>query len=184
VQNQKDALTTLDVPPHLNQDLKQADSIPGKNNDVESATIYSEVNIPFGHLQDFSLSYSPSEMQALFDDVFGSLTGSDMLEDSREPIQLDGEDCLTAEICGPTGDLDPFVMRHYRYNKDSQRGFARLAIRSVCDDRVPVQFLLSGREVAAYSRCETQTSASCASEERRKLEELVPQETGQRLIKL
>jgi hypothetical protein len=89
-------------------------------------------------------------------------------------------------LCGLTGDMDPYVLRHYQYNDHSEFLFSKLAIRRVEDGPIPVQFLLSKKELSADSRIQTNLSSrSFVREEDSEVpDEIVPPEVGDRLIEL
>jgi hypothetical protein len=93
----------------------------------------------------------------------------------------------TAQLCGLTGDMDPYVLRRYRFNENAEFGFSKLSIRSVQDTAVPAQFLLSPKDLSSESRGETELDnegVPSAEDERDTLSSLIPHETGKRLIQL
>lgn len=92
---------------------------------------------------------------------------------------------LASQICGLTGDMDPYVLRHYQFNDKSEFVFSKLAIRRVEEGPVPVQFLLSKPEINGDSRFQTDLrSGSQPSETPSQSDPIVPQEVGERLIDL
>jgi hypothetical protein len=111
----------------------------------------------------------------MFDDLFLSLYGTEGL-----PRSLDNLQDATAQLCGLTGDMDPYVLQHYKYDANSEFAFSRLTIRQVQESQLPVQFLLSKQELAKEARAEAALSTS----ELANLDAIVPPEIGQRLIKL
>ena len=93
----------------------------------------------------------------------------------------------TAQLCGLTGDMDPYVLRRYRFNENAEFGFSKLSIRSVQDTAVPAQFLLSPKDLSNESRGEAaldNEEVPSTEDERDKLSSLIPHETGQRLVQL
>ncbi|KAL4961172.1 transcription factor domain-containing protein [Aspergillus stella-maris] len=92
---------------------------------------------------------------------------------------LDNLDGITAELCGLTGDMDPFVLQHYSYNADSELAFSKLAVRQVQRSVVPTQFLLSRQEPSSEEAGEP---GFASAEEA--LRAIVPPEVGGRLISL
>ena len=93
----------------------------------------------------------------------------------------------TAQLCGLTGDMDPYVLRRYRFNENAEFGFSKLSIRSVQDAAIPAQFLLSPKDLSHESRGEAaldNEDVLSAEDERDKLSSLIPYETGQRLVQL
>ncbi|OKL57325.1 hypothetical protein UA08_07469 [Talaromyces atroroseus] len=91
---------------------------------------------------------------------------------------------LTSQVCGLTGDQDPYVLRHYQYDEKSEFVFSKLAIRKVQDGPVPVQFLLSKPELSADSRSQTVLRHGPQTNETPSLSEIVPPEVAERLIEL
>ncbi|KAL4948844.1 fungal-specific transcription factor domain-containing protein [Aspergillus filifer] len=92
---------------------------------------------------------------------------------------LDNLDGVTAELCGLTGDMDPFVLQHYNYNADSEFAFSKLTVRQVQKSALPAQFLLSRQEPTSEA---AEEPASVSAEEA--LRAIVPPEVGGRLISL
>ncbi|CRG88315.1 putative transcriptional regulatory protein C105,03c [Talaromyces islandicus] len=91
---------------------------------------------------------------------------------------------LTSQVCGLTGDQDPYVLRHYQFDEKSEFVFSKLAIRRVEDGPVPVQFLLSKPELSADSRSQTDLRNGPETKETPSLSEIVPPEVAERLIDL
>lgn len=79
-----------------------------------------------------------------FQDVFAGSPHAEVQERS-----LDNLPSMAAELCGLTGDMDPYVLRRYRYNKNGEFEFSKLSIRATQDEAIPVQFLLSPIEVGS-----------------------------------
>ncbi|KAH3941919.1 hypothetical protein HBH70_179610 [Parastagonospora nodorum] len=107
------------------------------------------------------------------------------LSSSLNGIQLDANDNLNPQVLGHSGDMDPYLLQHYRYDSTCATfKFKQLTIHSVCQDKVPTQFLVSRPEIFTVARNEMglrQVSTEVAREE---LEALVPADTGLRLIAL
>ncbi|KAL3496087.1 fungal-specific transcription factor domain-containing protein [Aspergillus germanicus] len=120
----------------------------------------------------------PPPNQAMFDDLFLSLYGTPSPEGL--PRSLDNLQDATAQLCGLTGDMDPYVLQHYRYDASSEFAFSKLTIRQVQQPEVPVQFLLSKQELSSDSRAEAELPTS----EPTNLDYIIPPEIGDRLIKL
>lgn len=96
------------------------------------------------------------------------------------PQSLDNLPDLTAQLCGLTGDMDPYVLQHYQYNANSEFAFSKLTIRQVQKFELPVQFLLSKPE----SNPESQVGSGLHPTMMDKMDDVVPPAIGERLIKL
>ncbi|KAL2060866.1 hypothetical protein VTL71DRAFT_8918 [Oculimacula yallundae] len=117
-----------------------------------------------------------------FEDFFGATPSVQAQERS-----LDNLPSMAAELCGLTGDMDPYVLRRYRYNDNSEFEFSKLSIRATQDEAVPVQFLLSPTDLSSASRTEAELEDGglrSMDSDRERLSELIPIEIGKRLIQL
>lgn len=122
-------------------------------------------------------------MQTFFPDYFYDLL-EEPLTNEKQVASLDAPSAFSAELCGLTGDMDPYAMRHYQYNQqDGIFRFKKLWIRSVQDDVLPVQFLLSKLDMNVASPSESETGWT-VEHKRMELEALVPTKVGVRLIDL
>lgn len=92
---------------------------------------------------------------------------------SQLPIQ-DGR------YCGLTGDMDPYLLRLYRFNEHSVFPFKKLTVRSIDAGRLPVQFLQTIKDESEITSPVPDTDDLSRSE----LESIVPQVVGIRLISL
>jgi hypothetical protein len=88
-------------------------------------------------------------------------------------VSLDNHASMNLQLCGLTGDMDPYVLRHYRFDAKSEFAFSKLAIRTVQDTGVPVQFLLSKPDLR-----------NAPTEGSLKLSHMVGPDIGERLIQL
>lgn len=117
--------------------------------------------------------------------MYGGKTPSDVYQEAGDGHSSLDHAALTSQLCGLTGDMDPYVLRHYQFNNKNEFVFSKLAIRRVEEGPLPVQFLLSKPELSADSRTQTDLrNGSQASEAPSRSDELVPQEVGERLIEL
>jgi hypothetical protein len=117
--------------------------------------------------------------------IYGGKTPSDIYQGTGDGHNSLDYAALTSQVCGLTGDMDPYVLRHYQFNDKSEFVFSKQAIRRVEEGPVPVQFLLSKPELSADSRSQTDLrNGSQASETPSRSDEIVPQEVGERLIEL
>ena len=122
-------------------------------------------------------------IQTFFPDCFYDLLG-EPLTNKMQVASLDAPSAFRAEVCGFTGDMDPYAMRHYQYSQqDGVFRFQKLSVRSVQDDVLPVQFLLSKLDMDMASTSKSDTGWT-VEQGRMELEALVPTKVGVRLIDL
>ncbi|KAE8160060.1 fungal-specific transcription factor domain-containing protein [Aspergillus tamarii] len=100
------------------------------------------------------------------------------------PPPLDNHPSLSSQLCGLTGDMDPYVLRHYRFDARAEFPFSKLAIRSVQDTEMPVQFLLSKPELSNESKAPNSLETPFAKDALPELSQIVAPEIGERLIQL
>lgn len=100
------------------------------------------------------------------------------------PPSLDNHPSLSSQLCGLTGDMDPYVLRHYRFDARAEFPFSKLAIRSVQDTEMPVQFLLSKPELSNESKAPNNLETPFAKDALPELSQIVAPEIGERLIQL
>ncbi|RGP68721.1 hypothetical protein FSPOR_5192 [Fusarium sporotrichioides] len=96
---------------------------------------------------------------------------------------LDGNQDLHPEILGPTGDMDPYLLRHYRTDDNGTLKFKQLAIRSVTSNP-PMQFVIPHASLFMQSRQEAGHQPVRTSDAREQLEKTIPQNIGKTLIRL
>ena len=99
-------------------------------------------------------------------------------------VYLDSDSDLNPQILGHSGDMDPFLLRSYRYDSTGAFKFKQLTMKSVASENMPVQFLLSSPTIFSSSRREMGQSQRSLQESRAELEAVVPVDTGSRLIAL
>ena len=141
------------------------------------------------HLHGAFVSGPENAEQFTLDDlmlgIYGGRTPSDIYQGTGDGHNSLDHAALTSQLCGLTGDMDPYVLRHYQFNDKSEFVFSKLAIRRVEEGPVPVQFLLSNPELSADSRSQTDLRhGSQPSETPSRSDDIVPQEVGERLIEL
>ncbi|KAE8422961.1 fungal-specific transcription factor domain-containing protein [Aspergillus pseudocaelatus] len=100
------------------------------------------------------------------------------------PPSLDNHPSLSSQLCGLTGDMDPYVLRHYRFDARAEFPFSKLAIRSVQNTEIPVQFLLSKPELSNESKAPSSLETPFAKDTLPELSQIVAPEIGERLIQL
>ena len=86
----------------------------------------------------------------------------------------------TGRYCGLTGDMDPYLLRLYRFNEHSVFPFKKLTVRSIDAGRLPVQFLQTIKDESEITSPVPDTDDVSRSE----LESIVPHVVGVRLISL
>lgn len=109
------------------------------------------------------------------------------LQPQTQERSLDNLPDVTAQLCGLTGDMDPYVLRRYRYDDKGEFCFSKLSIRTAQDSAIPVQFLLSPRDLSSDSTLEADLEDGTAlspENERHRLSNLIPEGIGKRLIGL
>ena len=97
---------------------------------------------------------------------------------------LDGDTTSSPEAIGLTSDMDPYLLQYYRTNDCGLFKFKKLTIYSVQKQSVPVQFLLSPRDLWEEIGREDGVSAMRDGCSRARLELLIPTSIGKRLISL
>ncbi|GKU22414.1 unnamed protein product [Fusarium langsethiae] len=142
-------------------------------------------NIDMQFFQD--LNIDNAEYQFMFqtpnNNSLTMKTGSaDNPSGSLYPL-LDGNQDLPPEILGATGDMDPYLLRHYQTDDHGTLKFKQLAIRSVSRNP-PVQFLISHASLFMQSRQEAGHQPVRTSDARQQLEKTIPQNIGKTLIRL
>ncbi|PLB52165.1 hypothetical protein P170DRAFT_350479 [Aspergillus steynii IBT 23096] len=118
-------------------------------------------------------------MLSIYDDQ--GLSRFDTIPRSAQ-IPLDSNLSVASQLCGLTGDMDPYLLRHYQFDEKSEFAFSKLTVRAVQDTGVPVQFLLSKPNPSIDSR--DQVLSHIQDGQLPALSQIVPAEIGERLIKL
>jgi hypothetical protein len=107
-----------------------------------------------------------------------------LTEEDGSSICLDTQNSMTAQLLGSTGDMDPSLIRRYRYNTSETFHFKNLNIQSVSSGPNPTQFLMSDPSIFSASRDENGGDKTSILELRQTLEDLIPANIGLRLIDL
>jgi hypothetical protein len=90
---------------------------------------------------------------------------------------------VVTQVMGPTCDQDPHLIRYHRYNAQNLFTYNRISYRNVADPHDSVQ--LEYTRVEANSiKADELPSSQILSEEKSKLEDMIPHEAGERLIQL
>ncbi|KAK8081341.1 transcriptional regulatory [Apiospora saccharicola] len=96
----------------------------------------------------------------------------------------DGYSGLQVEFLGLSSDMDPFMLQMYKYNDQSLFKFKELAVQRVQDGPLPSQLLVSPETLYHSRRAETGTAILSKAEAKAKLEALIDQNLGGKLIDL
>ena len=126
------------------------------------------------------------------DDVQTSISqhGNSSCSKTESQGQNRSLDCLSdmsPQLCGLTGDMDPYLLRRYQFDENSEFAFSKLTIRAIQDTAMPVQFLLSPNHLSSGSRAETSLEKDYRSAQeanRAELDQLISPGVGNRLIQL
>lgn len=86
----------------------------------------------------------------------------------------------TGRYCGLTGDMDPYLLRLYRFNHQSVFPFKKLTVRSIDAGQLPIQFLQDIGDDLNTSTSTTERDGASREE----LDAIVPRSIGERLISL
>jgi hypothetical protein len=131
---------------------------------------------------------SQSELQAiappsgdLFDPFGDWFTSPNLLMNGNEEFEVSSK--LAAQdgrYCGLTGDMDPYLLRLYRFNEHSVFPFKKLTVRSLDAGQLPVQFLQTIKDESEVTSTIPDTDNTSRSE----LDAIVPHVVGVRLISL
>ncbi|KAK2767171.1 cytochrome p450 monooxygenase [Colletotrichum kahawae] len=88
------------------------------------------------------------------------------------------------QLMGLSSDMDPLLVRHYRFNDMGMFGFKELAIHSVQEFPVPCQFLISQQSLFSRRREEAGLSKVQNDSLREELQKVIPFDVGRRLVRL
>lgn len=108
---------------------------------------------------------------------------SQNVAERSEGFHLDHRGGLNPQVLGYSGDMDPYLLQNYRYDRSGAFHFKQLSIQSAYHGTAPTQFLLSQPGLFSWSRKEMGLNASPEAS-RTQLENVVPTDTGRRLISL
>lgn len=140
-------------------------------------------------------SFEPSIYEPLmfeqFDPIQAGLAAP--LNDTPQSIPMDcfspGEPSLdaqthsNAQVVGLSGEQDPYLLRHYRFDGNNEFISRQIRVRRVGENKnVPVHFMIQHNKLA--SKAQPAEGPSNADTWRRELKEMVNDEHGKRLIQL
>ncbi|KAF4904018.1 Cytochrome P450 monooxygenase cypX [Colletotrichum fructicola] len=89
------------------------------------------------------------------------------------------------QLMGLSSDMDPLLIRHYRFDEMGMFAFKELAIHSVQHSPLPCQFLISQQSLFSRRR-EEEAGLSKGYEDsfREELQQVIPLDVGRRLVRL
>ncbi|KAF4854549.1 Cytochrome P450 monooxygenase cypX [Colletotrichum siamense] len=88
------------------------------------------------------------------------------------------------QFMGLSSDMDPLLVRHYRFNDMGMYGFKELAIHSVQKSPIPCQFLISQQSLFSRRREEAGLGKGQEDSLREELHKVIPLDVGRRLVRL
>ncbi|KAK1675478.1 fungal-specific transcription factor [Colletotrichum godetiae] len=137
---------------------------------------------------DFNFTTTQSEFEAMFRSPQAPSTPSAVCmntpRQSSSKEEAEYPPGTNPQLLGLSGDMDPLLLRHYRFDDHGMFGFKELAIHSVQDQPVPCQFLISQQSIFSRRRQEAGSNYLGVIVNRQELEDIIPAAVGQRLIKL
>ncbi|KAL2882806.1 hypothetical protein SGCOL_002018 [Colletotrichum sp. CLE4] len=137
---------------------------------------------------DFNFTTTQSEFEAMFRSPQAPSTPSAVCmntpRQSSSKEEAEYPPGTNPQLLGPSGDMDPLLLRHYRFDDHGMFGFKELAVHSVQDQPVPCQFLISQQSIFSRRRQEAGSNYLGVIVNRQELEDIIPAAVGQRLIKL
>ncbi|KXH66036.1 fungal specific transcription factor [Colletotrichum salicis] len=137
---------------------------------------------------DLNFSTTQSEFEAMFRSPQAPSTPSAVWmstpRQSNSKEEAEYPPGANPQLLGLSGDMDPLLLRHYRFDDHGMFGFKELAIHSVQDQPVPCHFLVSQQSIFSRRRQEAGSYHPEGIVNRQELEDIIPVAVGQRLIKL
>ncbi|KAK1724383.1 fungal-specific transcription factor domain-containing protein [Colletotrichum acutatum] len=138
---------------------------------------------------DFNFSTTQSEFEAMFRSPQAPSTSPSVWARSTPCLPGSTEEAEYSsgahpQLLGLSGDMDPLLLRHYRFDDRGMFGFKELAIHSVKVQPVPCQFLVSQQSIFSRRRQEAGSDQPQENVSRQELEDIIPARVGERLIKL
>lgn len=148
--------------------------------DIDSFPDLNDSNILPDEAQDGSHAVPQGQGTAFypFADWINSPT---QLMDGMEAFEVpENLPVQTGRYCGLTGDMDPYLLRLYRFNHQSVFPFKKLTVRSIDAGQLPIQFLQDIGDDLNTSTSTTERDGASREE----LDAIVPRSIGERLISL
>lgn len=101
---------------------------------------------------------------------------------AAEP-SLDAQLASNAQLVGLSGEQDPYLLRHYRYDGSNEFTFQQIRVRRVGEkESVPMHFMIQQNKLAA--KAQPAEDPCSADTWRKEVKEMVNDEVGCRLIRL
>ena len=125
----------------------------------------------------------PTLMDMNNDDFNLMPSPADQLEPTQSKDPSHRPDNTYNLLCGLTGDPDPYIVRNYQHGPDNLFVFKRLALRSLSQDNLPVQFLVSPLSIGSSGATQDK-SVSEGPSLHAQLAQIVGPDVGTRYIEL
>jgi hypothetical protein len=148
--------------------------------DMDSFPDFNDNNILPDEAQDGSHAAPQRQETALYPFADWINSPSQLMEGMEAFEMPESIPVQTGRYCGLTGDMDPYLLRLYRFNQQSVFPFKKLTVRSIDAGQLPIQFLQDiGDDSQTGPHVMEQDEIS-----RAELDAIVPRSIGQRLISL
>jgi hypothetical protein len=148
--------------------------------DMDSFPDFNDNNILPDEAQDGSRAVPQGQGTAFYPFADWINSPSQLMEGMEAFEMPEHLPVQTGRYCGLTGDMDPYLLRLYRFNQQSVFPFKKLTVRSIDAGQLPIQFLQDiGDDSQAGSHVIERDKTS-----RAELDAIVPRSIGQRLISL
>ncbi|KAL1301567.1 hypothetical protein AAFC00_005803 [Neodothiora populina] len=96
---------------------------------------------------------------------------------------LDSQTSSHSQVVGLSGEQDPYLLRHYRFDGNNEFTFQQIRMRRVGEnDSVPVHFMIQQNKLAA--KAQPAENPNSVDTWRREIKDIVNDGVGKRLIKL
>lgn len=181
-----------------NEDRRSSDLLlpPSSSFDISNELLSWEQSMPpFLPPLHSDFSFDPQVYEPLmfeqFDPVQAGLappsnpTPESLPTDASSPGEpsLDAQASCNAQLVGLSGEQDPYLLRHYRFDVNNEFTSQQIRVRRVGENScVPVHFMIQHNKLAA--KAQPADSPSNADTWRREMKEMVSDEVGRRLIQL
>ncbi|KAF6827802.1 transcriptional regulatory protein C25B8.11 [Colletotrichum musicola] len=178
---------TPDPPSHNRQSAAHVPSLSQPNISGEASPGDTAMNF----VGDFNFETTQSEFEAMFRSPRPPSTPSaaSMRTLAPKPTSTAQEASYppgaNPQMMGLSGDMDPLLLQHYRFDENGMFGFKELAIHSVAQDApVPCHFLVSQQSLFSRRREEAGLNKLPEAGRREELEQVISVEVGRRLVRL
>jgi hypothetical protein len=173
----------------LTSDMQNNPTLPATDSQTLDAAMQSHNMESFSDLNDNVLAdgacdgsqaVSQAPDTALYDFADWMHTPSQLMEGMEAFEMPEQIPVHTGRYCGLTGDMDPYLLRLYRFNQQSVFPFKKLTVRSIDAGRLPIQFLQDIGDEPHTGPCTIERDEVSRAD----LDAIVPRSIGERLISL